>query len=322
MKKFIVVLMIISLMLLIGSLVIEAQDYPTKPIKGLIPLSAGGTSDIVARTLAPYMEEYLGQPLVLINKPGANGTIAVAEVAQAKPDGYTFGWANLPTLIIHSQLRKLPYDPNEFEYVASPMPFEYMVLVRKDAPWKTWEDFIQYAKDNPGMLTYGVPGLGSTNHLFPEFVAIKEGIEWTPVPFPGNPEAIAAVLGGHVDFCDTSTTAAVSTVQSGEVRPLIVASNKRINLIPDMPTILEKGYDFYQYSCLGAILPPGTPEAIRAKLEKAIEYACSKTEVKEKAEKNLFVTIDFKNGDEYRKLADQYYEIWGDILKQVGLVEK
>jgi tripartite-type tricarboxylate transporter receptor subunit TctC len=322
MKKFIVVLIIISLMLLVGRLAIGAQEeYPTKPVKGIISLSAGGTTDIVARTLAPYMEEYLGQPLVLINTPGANGTIAVADVAKRNPDGYTFGWCNLPTLVIHSQLRELPYDAKELGYVASPMPYEYMVLVRNDAPWKTWEDFIKYAQEHPRMIVYGTPGLGSTNHLALEYVAMQEGIEWNPIPFKGNPESIAALLGGHVDACNTSTTAAVSALQSGEVRPLIVLSNKRLNLCPDVPTIMEKGYDFYQYSCMGAIFPPGTPEYIRTKLEEAIKYACSKQEVKEKAEKSLFVTIDFKPGVEYRELAERYYKVWGDVLRQVGILK-
>ncbi|MBN2395378.1 MAG: tripartite tricarboxylate transporter substrate binding protein [Candidatus Atribacteria bacterium] len=321
MNKFKLSIFLLLFLLFFVSFSVIAQDYPLKPIKSLIPLSAGGTSDIVARALAPYMEEYLGQPLVLINKPGANGTLAVAEVAQSEPDGYTFGWANLPTLVIHSQLTELPYDPEELEFIATAMPFEYVVLVRKDASWNTWEEFIQYAKSNPGKITYGVPGLGSTNHLALEFVAMKENIQWEPVPFPGNPEAIAAVLGGHVNACNTSTTAAVSTVQSGEMKPLIVLSDKRINLIPDIPTILEKGYDFYQYSCLGAVLPPNTPEAIRLKLEQAIEYACNQDDIQEKAKNNFFVTIDFKNGSEYRELATKYYKIWGDVLRQVGLLK-
>ena len=323
MRKLIVLLLVIFLILTVSSFSLAASnDYPTKPIKGIISLSAGGTTDIVARTLAPYMEEYLGQPLVLINTPGANGTIAVADVAKRKPDGYTFGWCNLPTLVIHSQLRDLPYDAKELEYVASPMPYEYMVLVRSDAPWKTWEDFIKYAKEHPRMIVYGTPGLGSTNHLALEYVAMQEDIEWNPIPFKGNPESIAALLGGHVDACNTSTTAAVSALQSGEVRPLIVLSNKRLNLCPDVPTIMEKGYDFYQYSCMGAIFPPGTPEHIRTKLEEAIKYACSKQEVKEKAEKSLFVTIDFKPGSEYRELAERYYKVWGDVLRQVGILKK
>jgi len=273
-------------MLLVGSLAIGAQEeYPTKPIKGIISLSAGGTTDIVARTLAPFMEEYLGQPLVLINTPGANGTIAVADVAKRKPDGYTFGWCNLPTLVIHSQLRDLPYDAKELEYVASPMPYEYMVLVRNDAPWKTWEDFIKYAKEHPRMIVYGTPGLGSTNHLSLVYVAMKEGIEWNAIPFKGNPESIAALLGGHIDACNTSTTAAVSALQSGEVRPLIVMSNNRLNLCPDIPTILEKGYDFYQYSCMGAIFPPGTPEYIELNLKKQLNMLVVNKKLKKKPKK-------------------------------------
>ncbi|MCD6575492.1 tripartite tricarboxylate transporter substrate binding protein [Candidatus Aerophobetes bacterium] len=319
-RKGIIVAGLCLLLIIVGLAGIGiAKEYPTKPIKGIISLSAGGTTDIVARTLAPYMEKYLGQPVVLINEPGANGTIAVADVARRKPDGYVFGWCNLPTLVIHSQMRDLPYDPKKFVYVASPMPYEYIVFVRSDAQWNTWEEFIDYAKKHPRMITYGVPGLGSTNHLAMEYIAMKEGIEWHAVPFKGNPESIAAVIGGHVDACNTSTTAAVSAYQAGKIKPLIVLSKKRISLVPNTPTLLEKGYDFYQFSCMGAILPPGTPEYARSKLEKAIEYACNVPEVKERAKKTLFVTIDFKNGAEYRELAEKYYKVWGDILRQVGL---
>lgn len=150
--------------------------------------------------------------MVLINKPGANGAITVVEVARAKSDGYTFGWGNLPTLVIHSQLRKLPNDPNEFVYVASPNSFDYMVLISKDVPWKTWENFIQYNKDFSRMSTYGIPGRGSNSYLTMEFVAMKEGIEWQSVPFPGNSESIAAVIGDYIDVCITDTASSVSVV--------------------------------------------------------------------------------------------------------------
>ena len=114
-RKGIIVAGLCLLLIIVGLAGIGiAKEYPTKPIKGIISLSAGGTTDIVARTLAPYMEKYLGQPVVLINEPGANGTIAVADVARRKPDGYVFGWCNLPTLVIHSQMRNLPYDPKKY----------------------------------------------------------------------------------------------------------------------------------------------------------------------------------------------------------------
>ena len=299
-----------------------AEDYPTKPIKGIISLSAGGTTDVVARTLAPYMEEFLGQPLVLINKPGANGTLAVADVAKKDPDGYTFAWCNLPTLVTHPQMRKIPYDPKKLVYVASPMYYEYIVYVRNDSQFNTWEEFIAYAKKHPRLITYGVPGKGSTNHLALEYVAKQEGITWQAIPFKGNPESISAVLGGHVTACNTSTTASVSAYKAGKLKPLIVLSKKRIDLVKDTATVMEKGMDFYQFSCMGAVMPEGTPEYARKKLEEAIKYACAKAEVQKKAAETLFVSIDFLDGAEYRTLAEKYYGIWGDILSQVGLKKK
>jgi len=310
-------------MLLVGSLVIGAQEeYPTKPIRGIISLSAGGTMDVIVRGMAPYMEKFLGQSLILTNEPGANGTIAVAHIAASKPDGYIFGWCNLPTLAIHYQMRDLPYTPQDFEYVGSPMPYEYAVVVKPDAPWKeTWESFVKYAKEHPGMVTYGVPGLGSTNHLTMAYLGIKEGIRWNPVSFKGDSESVAAVLGGHVDCAETATMPMLSPIQAGEIKALIIGSRKRLDYAPDAETTEEKGYGFFQFSCIGMILPEGTPEYIRSKLESAIEYAVQQPEIKEMAEKVWHVRLDYANGADYRKLALHYAEFWGGVLGELGMLK-
>lgn len=323
MKKVIIMLIVVSLVLLLVSVAWTAEEkYPIKPITGFISLSAGGTMDVIVRGMAPYMEEYLGQPLVLVNEPGANGTIAVAHVAAAKVDGYTFGWCNLPTLAIHYQMRDLPYDPNDFEYVGSPMPYEYAVVVKPDAPWKeTWESFIKYAKENPGKVTYGIPGKGSTNHLTMSYLGMKEGIEWNPVPFKGDSESVAGVLGGHVDCAETATIPMLSPIQAGEIKALIIGSRRRLDFAPGVETVEEKGYGFFQFSCIGMILPKGTPEHMRAKLESAIEYAVQQPEVIEKAEKVWGVRLDYANGSEYKELALHYAEFWGGVLKELGMLK-
>jgi len=313
----------LSLLLIIGLTVVGgAKEYPTKPIQGIISLSAGGTMDVVVRGLAPYMEKYLGKPLVLVNEPGANGTIAVAHVAASKPDGYTFGWCNLPTLAIHYQMRELTYTPEDFEYVGSPFPYEYAVVVKPDAPWKqTWEDFVEYARQHPGMVTYGIPGLGSTNHLTMAYLGMLEDVKWTPVPFKGDSESVAAVLGGHIDCAETATIPMLTPIQAGKLKALIVGSAKRLAFTPDTPTVMEKGYGFFQFSCVGMILPKGTPEYIRSKLEKAIEYAVNQPEIKEKAEKVWHIRLDFKNGAEYRKLTLHYAKFWGSVLGKLGMLK-
>jgi tripartite-type tricarboxylate transporter receptor subunit TctC len=318
-KSLIVVVALFCTILANG---VSFAEYPDKPITFYIPLSAGGTSDVFIRTIAPHMEEFLGVKLLLINKPGSNGAIAISALNKSKPDGYTVGFANLPTLVTHPQMRKLTYDPAKLVFVASPMKYEYIFYVRNDAPWNSLEEFIAAAKKEPGKLKYGVPGHGSTNHLAVEWLAKKEGIKIGPIPFKGNPKAIAALLGGHVDAVNTSTTASVSPYQAGLLKPLAVLSSSRISLVPEVKTLKEMGYDFFQFSCLGAVLPPETPEPIRKKLEDAIRYAVEQEDVKKKAAETLYVSIEYKDGKEYREITDKYWDIWGGILGEVGLKMK
>ncbi|MDD3655773.1 MAG: tripartite tricarboxylate transporter substrate binding protein [Atribacterota bacterium] len=322
MRKFYIIsilLIFFSFFLIFSSL---AQEYPSKPIQGVISLSAGGTMDVIVRGMAPFMEDYLGQPLVLTNEAGANGTVAVAHVAASKPDGYTFGWCNMPTINIHYQMRDLPYTPDDFEYVGSPMPYEYAVVVRPDEPWKeNWESFIQYAKDHPNMVTYGVPGIGSTNHLTMAYIGMKENISWNAVPFKGDSEAVAAVLGGHVDCAETATIPMLSPTLAGQLKALVVGSKRRLDFVPDISTLEEKGYGFFQFSCIGMILPKNTPENIRQKLESAIEFAVNQDEVQEMAKNVWQVRLDFKNGEEYKELLLEYGTFWGGVLKELGMLK-
>ena len=252
---------------LIMALPAAAADYPRKPITAYVPLAAGGTTDVFVRTIAPYMEKVLGKPLILVNKPGSGGAVAISTLNKAKPDGYTFSWANLPTLVTIPQMRKLTYKPKQFVYIASPMHYDYILFVKKDSPINTLKELIAYARKNPGKVAYGTPGLGTTNHLGVAWLANHEKVKMQPVPFKGNPKSVAAVLGGHVTFCNTSTTAAVSAYKGGKLKALAIMSANRIPLTPDTKTLKEMGYDFSQFSCLGAVFPKGTPEAIRKKME-------------------------------------------------------
>jgi len=316
-KRLGVILILCALMLSV--LPAAAADYPNKPITAYIPLSAGGTSDVFVRTIAPYMEKYLGKSLVLVNKPGSGGAVAISTLAKAKPDGYTFSWANLPTLATIPQMRKLTYNPKELVYIGSPMHYDYILYVKKDSPFNTLADLIAYARKNPGKVSYGTPGMGTTNHLGVAWLANKEKLDMKAIPFKGNPKSVAAVLGGHVTACNTSTTASVSAYKGGRLKPLAIMSANRIPLTPETKTLKEMGYDFSQFSCMGAVFPKGTPEAIRKKIEDAIKFAVSQPDVQKKAKEELYVSIDYLDGQKYRALIDDYWNIWGDILQEVGL---
>jgi tripartite-type tricarboxylate transporter receptor subunit TctC len=318
MKKRLSIILILSALML-TALPAAAADYPNKPITAYIPLSAGGTSDVFVRTIAPHMEKYLGKSLVLVNKPGSGGAVAISALAKAEPDGYTFSWANLPTLVTIPQMRKLTYDPKELVYIASPMRYDYILFVKKDSPFNTLADLIAYARKNPGQVSYGTPGIGTTNHLGVAWLANKEKLDMKPIPFKGNPESIAAVLGGHVTAVNTSTTASVSAYKGGRLKALAIMSADRIPMTPETKTLKEMGYDFSQFSCMGAVFPKGTPEAIRKKIEDAIKYAVSQPDVQKRAKEEFYVSIDYLDGRKYRALCDDYWNIWGDILKEVGL---
>lgn len=322
MKRTALLCLLACLLALPMGTALAAQDYPTRPITVYIPLGAGDTSDIFIRTIAPYMEKFLGQPLVLVNKPGSGGATAISALQASKPDGYTMSWANLPTLVILPQMRQLVYDPTAFSYIATPMEFEYILFVKKDSPYNSLKDLLEAARKAPDSILYSNPGLGSTNHLGVAWLAHKENVQMRAVPFDGNPKAITAVMGGSATAVNTSTTAAVSAYQAGQLKPLVVMSNDRIALVPDTPTLKELGYNFSQYSCLGAVFPPGTPEPIRQKMEDAIRYAVEQPEVQKKITETLFARVVFRTGKEYKALCDQYREIWGNVLGMVDLKMK
>ncbi|WP_300718713.1 tripartite tricarboxylate transporter substrate binding protein [uncultured Desulfovibrio sp.] len=294
-------------------------DYPRKPVTVYIPLGVGDTADVFVRVITPYMEKFLGQPMILVNKPGSGGAVALAALANAPADGYTMSWANLPTLSIQPQMRKLTYDPRKLVYIATPMQYEYILYVSAKSPYKTLKDLVEAARKAPGKVRYGTPGLGTTNHLGVAWLANKENVRMTAVPFDGNPKAISAVVGGHCEAVNTSVTASISPYQAGLVRPLAVFSDFRIALLPDVPTLKELGYDFSQYSCLGAVFPPGTPDAVRQRMEDAIKYAIEQPDVQQRCAETLFAKIVFRNGAEYRALCEDYWTIWGDVLSLVGL---
>ena len=322
MKKLLVLLAAVCLLFGTAIVASGAEKYPQRPITVFIPLGAGDTSDVFVRTITPHMEKFLGQSLVLVNKPGAGGATAVTELAAAKPDGYTMSWANLPTLSILPQMRKLVYDSNKLTYIATPMEYEYIVYADKGAPFNSLKELIEHARKNPDQVTYATPGLGTTNHMGVAWLAAKENVKMRAVPFEGNPKAIAAVMGGHATIVNTSTTGSISPFQAGLIKPLVVMSGARIPFVANTPTLKELGYDFSQYSCMGAVFPENTPEPIRKRMEDAIRYAVEQADVKKQAAEKLYVRVIFRDGAEYKKLCQDYWNIWGEVLDMVGLKSK
>ena len=185
--------------------VLAQEKYPARPINFLIGYPAGGTTDICARPLATAAGKILGQPIVIVNKPGGASAVAVATLKTEKPDGYTIGV--LPSGAVLSQhMRKVPYDSaKDFTPIMQYAVYLYGLVVQTESPWKTFKDFIDYAKANPGKIRYSTAGPGTPQHLVMERLALKEKIKWTHIPFEGGGPAIAALMGGHVEASSQTT---------------------------------------------------------------------------------------------------------------------
>lgn len=240
------------------------EKYPAKPINFLIGYPAGGTTDVCARPLVAAASKILGQPIVVVNKPGGASAVAVATLKTEKPDGYTIGI--LPSGAVLSQhMRKVPYDTaHDYTSVMQYAIYLYGLVVQAGSPWTTFKEFIDYAKANPGKIRYSTAGPGTPQHLVMERLALKEKIKWTHIPFEGGAPAVSALLGGHVEAC-SQTTEWKTHVEGGRLKLLVVYGEKRMIDFPNVPTLLELGYGITAPSLISIIGPKGlSPQVVEA----------------------------------------------------------
>ena len=250
----------------------HAQKYPEHPITLIIPWAAGGSTDQTGRALAKAAQAYLGQPIVPLNKPGATTTIGMAELARAKPDGYTIGTLSSSSYLLALQGRELPYHPiDAFSYISYYGDNLIGIAVPADSRWKTLADLIAEAKANPGKLNYGTAGIGTTQHLSTDALTLATGAQFTHIPQQGSAGSMTALLGKHVDFI-TETSVWAPHVAAGRVRLLAVTSPKRAVAYPNVPTFGE--YNVAQIRSVQAIIgPAGMQEPVRKTLEAAFRKA-------------------------------------------------
>jgi tripartite-type tricarboxylate transporter receptor subunit TctC len=240
----------------------QAQQFPTRPVTLIVPWPAGGSTDIGMRALAAATEKHLGQSIVIENKPGAAGTIGPANMAaSARPDGYTV--AQLPITVFRIPfIQKTSFDPaKDFTYIVHVTGYTFGVVVKADAPWKTFNELIEYARANPGKLNYGTPGAGTSLHITMEQIAKMKGIKWTQVPFKGVADSMNALLGGHIDVTSESTGWA-GAVNAGSARLLVTWGAQRTKNWPDVPILKEVGIDLISNSPFGIGGPKGMDPAV------------------------------------------------------------
>lgn len=272
-RCFPVAVMALILALAGGSQMSLAQEkYPTRPMNFLIGFPPGGIADIGVRPLLTAAGKTLGQPFVVMHKPGGASAVAASILKNEKPDGYTLGILSTGA-VLSQHLRKLPYDSaKDFTPIMQYGVYEYGLVVRPDSPWKTFQEFIDYARKNPGKIRYSTGGLGMSAHLVMERLALQEKIKWVHIPFEGAVNAVPALIGGHVESC-AETTVWKKHVESGRLRLLAAFSEKRMVDFPKVPTLLDLGYKIIAPS-LGCIVgPKGIPPQIVATLNEALKRA-------------------------------------------------
>ena len=256
---------------------VEAQTpYPGKPIKLVVPFAPGGTSEVLARSLAKTMGEGLGETIVIENIGGAGGTLGSAAVARAAPDGYTllFGYSSGLT-IAPGLYANLPYDSiKSFTPIGTVARF-YMLLVAHSAvPANNLQELIAYAKSHPGKVTFGSAGIGSSIHLLGEILKTRAGIEITHVPYKGMQPALLDLVAGRVDFAFDASDSLTPLIKDGRIKPLAVTSSRRLTGFPDVPTVFEAGYpELGVFVWTALVAPAGLPPAITARLEAELARA-------------------------------------------------
>lgn len=321
MPKKIVALTMAFLFIASFSLFASASEpFPSKEIELIVPFGTGGGLDLMSRTLAPVLSDLLGKPVLVVNKPGASGTVGTSLAAKSKPDGHTLVTVSPSCLLFAPHFKKLPYDTlRDLTYIAGWVNQPYGIQVRADAPWKTFPELLEYAKENPGKIRYGSTGVHGIGHIYMECVGKDRGISWINVPMAGDGKMIPALLGGHVEV-GTMAVAWVPHAKAGKMRPLALFGTKRFAAFPDTPTLNELGFDYYAGAAgfLGVGAPAGLPEPIRKKLEDAFRTAINTPQFKETAER-LSLDPWFRPGAELAKSAEEGLKAIGEMVERLGL---
>ena len=296
----------------------SAQSYPSRAVKMVVPFPAGSATDQIARVVGQQLQESLGQPFVVENKPGAQGAIAATEVARAAPDGYTLMvGTNTPLAANPSLFKKLNYDPaKDFAPIARLGTISFMIMVRPDFPAQTFKEFLAHAKANPGKLSAGYGSAGS--QVSQAMLRSMGRIDFIDVPYKGLPQAITDVLGGQVSFTFADLANALAQIKGGKLRGIAVTSQKRSALAPDVPAVAEElpGYELIAWFAL--VAPAGTPAPVVSRLHDVTVKALAKPEVGARFAA-LGTDVAPLNADELGAFIRSEIAKWAKMAKEAGI---
>lgn len=298
------------------------EKYPAKPINVIVPFAAGGSTDTMARALEKSAQKHLGQPLVVLNMPGGAATIGMNEMAGAKPDGYTLGVIGVNVILqpLYGETRY--HYPTALEPLVKVVSLPVVLATLADKPWQNLSDLINYAKANPGKIKFGHAGLGTAIHIPGEMFAKEANINIVQVPFKGDSESLASLLGNHVDFIMGNPSSLKEHVKSGTIKILGVAEEKRLTLsgFENVPTFKEQGinvaFDFW----VGVVAPKGIPAAEKAKLAAGLKEMINAPEFNKNMEE-LGMVVEYLGPNEFkdRWIADN--EKLSKVVKETGIAD-
>lgn len=311
-----------SLTTLVAPVTAQAQawkNFPDKPIKLVIAFPAGGPTDITMRALADNAAKVLGHPVIIENKPGAGGTLPAQALQIAQPDGYTL--AQIPLGVFRlGYTTKINWDPiKDISYVINVTGYAFGIVVPASSPFKTWQDFVDYAKANPGRLTYGSTGNLTSPHLTTEILAQQAGIELQHVPYKGSADLMLAVVSGQL-MAAADSTGFAPQVEAGKLRILNTWGEKRLPKFPDAPTLKELGYNIVQNSPFGIGAPKGTPPEVVKRLHDAFKKAMEEPSYVAALAKYDMLP-DYKSSADYTQFAQDTVAREKIVIEKLGLAK-
>ena len=310
----------IALLALLAVQPVQAQDWPTKPVRMIVPFPPGGGTDTVARPLAAKLAQILGQQFVIDNRGGAGGTIGAGTAAKAPADGYTVLLYSVHGAVATAAYKTLPYDlQKDLVPVTTVAVFPDVLLAANRVPAKTLPELIAWAKANPGKLNCGSAGNGTSRHLSCELFNTAAGVKATHIPYKGTGPATQALIAGEIDWVFEALGSAAGQIRAGNVRPIVVTSAKRSPAFPDVPTAMESGLPGFEVtSWYGLWVPLGTPAAIVQKLNEAVVKAFADPELKETWAK-LGAEPGGSSPEVFRALIDKDVAKWGKVVRDANI---
>ena len=311
--------------LLLGLLVsvqVQAADFPEKPVTAIVPFPPGGSTDSIARAIAPKFQQKLGQALIVDNRPGASGAIGAGLVKRSPADGYTILIASIAVYSVNPILQKtLPYDPStDFDLLTVAVRAPNVLVVNPNFPANSVQELIAHMKKNPGKVSFATSGNGTSDHLTSALFWQKSGTNGLHVPYKGGAPAITDLIGGHADVSFQNINAVISHIKAGKLKALAITSDKRSPLLAQVPTLAEAGVkEVDVYSWQGIAAPKGLPKDVKAKLHGAIVGALQDQEVKRHLEDQGFEIVA-NSPEEFKKFQAQELARWRTVI-ETGRIE-